>query len=63
MELQGYRVAYGDLGGVAKDVAGGVGGDSVAAFQDAGGAALFELEAQSVEAVALGAEDAFAAGG
>src|SRR5271165_5493039 len=63
VESQGYCVAYGDLSGVAKDVAGGVRGDGVTAFQDAGGTALLELEAQTVEAVALGPEDVLATGG
>jgi hypothetical protein len=63
VELQGYRVTDGDLGGVAEDVAGGVGGYGVAAFEDAGGAAFVELKAETVQAVALGAEDALAAGG
>jgi hypothetical protein len=63
VQLQAYRVTYGDLRGVTDDVAGGVGGDGVAAFEDASGAALFELQAQSVEAVALDAKDAFAADG
>jgi len=44
MELDGYGVAEGDLGGVTEEVAGGVGGDGVAAFEDAEGAALLELQ-------------------
>jgi hypothetical protein len=55
MELQGYGVADGYLSGVAEDLACGVGGYGVAAFEDAGGAALFELQAEAVEAVALNA--------
>ena len=51
------------MGGVAEDVAGGVGGDGVAAFEDAQGAALFELQAQAVEAFAFCAKQAFGAGG
>ncbi len=44
-------------------MAGGVGGYGVAAFEGAEGAALFELEAEAVEALAFGAEQAFGAGG
>ena len=44
-------------------MAGGVGGDGVAAFEDAEGAALFELEAEAVEAIAFCAESALGAGG
>ena len=42
-------------------MAGGVGGDGVAAFEDAKGAALVELEEETVEAVAFLAEGALAA--
>ena len=59
MELDGDGVAEDDLGGVAEEVAGGVGGDGVAAFEDAEGAAFFELEAETLEALAFGAEEAF----
>ena len=41
MQLDGYGVAEGGLGGVAEDVSGGVGGYGVAAFEDFEGAALF----------------------
>src|SRR6266566_2716952 len=34
VELDGYCVAQSYLGGIAEEVAGGVGGDGVAAFQD-----------------------------
>jgi hypothetical protein len=34
VELDGNRFAHVYLGGVAKEVAGGVGGDRVAAFED-----------------------------
>ena len=51
------------MGGRAEDLAGGVGGDGVAAFEDAEGVALVELEAEAVKAVALRAEDAFGADG
>ena len=40
-----------------------VGGDGVAAFQDAEGAAFLELEAEAVEAFAFLAESAVGAGG
>lgn len=63
MELDVYGVAQGYLRRVAQDVAGGVGGYGVAAFEGAEGATLFELEAEAVEALALCAEQAFGAGG
>jgi hypothetical protein len=44
VELDGYGVAQDDLGGVAEEVAGGVGGDGVAALEDAEGAALLKLQ-------------------
>ena len=44
-------------------MAGGVGGDGVAAFEDAEGVALFKLEAETIEAVALDAEETFGADG
>ena len=44
MELDGDGVAEGDLGGVAEEVAGSVGGDGVATFENAQGAAFLELE-------------------
>ena len=56
MELHGYRVAEGDLGGVAEDRAAGIGGYGVAAFEDAEGAAFFELEAEAIEAFAFYAQ-------
>jgi len=58
VELNGHCVAEGDLGGVAEEVAGGVGGDGVAAFEDAQGAALLELQRQFFEAVAFRAQKA-----
>jgi hypothetical protein len=58
MELDGYSVAYGDLGGVAKEVAGGVGGDGVAAFKDFEGAAFLELESEPLEVLAFGVKQA-----
>jgi hypothetical protein len=63
VEADVYGIAYGYLRCVAQQLAGGVGGYGVAAFQGAEGAALFELEAEAVEALALGAEQAFGAGG
>jgi len=56
-------VTRGYLRGVAEEEAGGVGGYSVATFEGAEGAALFELEAETVEALAFGAEQALGAGG
>ena len=44
-------------------MAGGVGGDGVAAFEDAEGAALVKLEPKAVEAFAFFAEGAFGTGG
>ena len=61
MELDGHSVADLDLGGVAEDLAGGVGGDGVAAFENAKGAAFFKLEGEALEAFALGAKQAFGA--
>jgi len=58
VELNGHCVAEGDVGGVAEEVAGGVGGDGVAAFEDAQGAALLELQGQFFEAVAFRAQKA-----
>ena len=63
MQAQAYRVADGDLRGGAEDLAGGVGGDGVAAFEDAEGAAFLELEVEAVEALAFLAESAVGAGG
>ena len=63
VQAQGYGVADGYLRGVAEDVAGGVGGDGIPAFEDACGAALFQLETQAIEAVPLNAENALAASG
>src|SRR5579859_915128 len=58
VELDGNRVANVHLGGVAEEVAGGVGGDGVAAFEDFQRAALFELKSQALEALAFGAQEA-----
>ena len=44
VELEGDGVAELNLIRRAEDVAGGVGGDSVAAFEDAQGAAFLKLE-------------------
>ena len=44
VELEGDGVAEPNLGGVAEDGSVGVGGDSVAAFEDAQGAAFLKLE-------------------
>jgi len=63
VELQGYCVAYGYLGGVAEDVAGGVGGYGVAAFESAQGAAFFELQAETIQPIAFDAEQALGASG
>jgi hypothetical protein len=56
-------VADGDFGGAAEDFAGGVGGDGVAAFEDAEGTAFVELKAKAVEALAFVAEAAIGASG
>ena len=56
VQADGDGLADCDLGGVAEDCAGGVGGDGVAAFKDAEGAALLELEAEAIEAFAVCAE-------
>ncbi len=61
MELDGYAVADGDLSGVAEKVAGGIGGDGVAAFEDFEGAAFLELNSEAFEAFAFCAEEAFGA--
>jgi hypothetical protein len=63
VEAEGDGVADGDLSGGAEDLAGGVGGDGVAAFEDAEGATLVELEAEAVEAIAFLAESALGTGG
>jgi hypothetical protein len=44
VELDGYGIAEGDLGSVAEEVAGGVSGYGVAAFEDEERAALVELQ-------------------
>jgi len=41
------------LGGVAENVAGGIGGDGVAALEGAKRAAFLELEAKAIEAFAF----------
>ena len=56
MKLNQDRVAEGDLVGGNEDVAGGVGGDGVAAFEDAERAALLELQEETLEAFALRAK-------
>jgi hypothetical protein len=61
MELDGYCLANVDLGGVAEEVAGGIGGDSVAAFENFQGAALLELERQALQAFAFGAQESLGA--
>ena len=48
MELDSNRVTDAYLGGVAEEVAGGVGGDGVAAFEDFQGAAFLKLERQAL---------------
>ena len=63
MEVDVYGVADGYLGCVSQDLAGGVGGDGVAAFEDAEGAAFVELEVEAVEALAFLAEGTVGAGG
>ncbi len=63
MEADVDGVSHGYLRHIAEEVAGGVGGYGVAAFEGAEGAAFFELEAEAVEALAFGAEQAFGAGG
>ena len=63
MQAEVYNVTQGRLGGGAEDLAGGVGGDGVAAFENAEGAAFVELEAEAIEAVALLAQRAIGAGG
>jgi hypothetical protein len=57
VELEPNGVADLDLGGVAEDDAVGVGGDGVPTFEDFHGAALFELQGEASQAVALGAEN------
>ena len=61
MELDGYGVAELDLCSVLNEVAGGIGGDGVAAFEHAERAALFQLDSQTLEALALGAQEALGA--
>src|SRR5260370_35022626 len=61
VELDGDRVAGGECGGGAEEVAGGVGGDSVAAFQDLQGAAFLELQRKALPAFTLCAKEAFGA--
>ena len=63
MQTKGHCVAHADLRGRAKNLAIGVGGDRVAAFEYAQGAAFLELEAQTVEALAFVAKGAIGAGG
>ena len=61
MELERDGVADLDLGSVAKDGTGDVGRNGVAAFEDFQRAALFELQGETSEALAFGAEQAFGA--
>src|SRR2546427_8363354 len=61
MQLDGYGVAEGDLGGVAEEDAVGVGGDGVAAFQNFQRAAFLELQGEALPAFSLSAEEAFGA--
>src|SRR5208282_795615 len=61
VELDGDGVAEGDLAGVAEEVAGGVGGDGVAAFEDFQRAALFELQSQPGKLIAPGAQESLGA--
>jgi len=61
VELDGDRVAEGDLGGVAEEVAGGVGGDGVPAFQNFQGTALLELQGEALPAFALGVQESLGA--
>ena len=63
MEAEAYGFADGDLCGGTEDLAAGVGGDGVAAFEDAEGAAFLELEAEAVEALAFLAKGAIGACG
>jgi hypothetical protein len=63
VEVDVYGVADGYLHGVAQDLAGGVCGYGVAAFQDAEGTALFQLEAEAVQALAFCTEHAFGSSG
>src|SRR5258708_26993815 len=58
VELDGYGVVEGNLGGVAEEVTGGVGGDGVAVFEDFQGTAFLELQGQALPAFTLGAEHA-----
>src|SRR6266566_6962956 len=61
VELERDRVADLDLGGVAEDGTGGVGGDGVTAFEDFQRASFFELQGEARQALALGPQQAFGA--
>ena len=61
MKLQRDGVADLDLGGVAEDRAGSVGGDGVTAFEDFQRASLLELQGEARQALALGPKQAFGA--
>ena len=61
VELDGDGVAGGDLRGVAEESAGGIGGDGVAAFEDAQRAALFELQGETLKAFSFRAQETFGA--
>ena len=58
MELDRDGVAELDLIRRAEEVAGGIGGDGVTAFQNFQGAAFLELQGEALPALALGAEEA-----
>src|SRR5215472_10949278 len=61
VKLERDGVADLDLGGVAEDRAGSVGGDGVTAFEDFQRASLFELQGEARQALALGPKQAFGA--
>src|SRR5712692_1426525 len=61
VELNGYRVAEGDLGGVAEDNPIRVRGNGVAAFEDLQRAALVELQQKFFKAVAFAEKQALGA--
>src|SRR5260370_10908091 len=62
VELDGDGVADLNFSRRAEEVAGGVGGDGVAAFEDFQGAAFLELQREALTAFALGAQESLGAG-
>src|ERR1700745_4342053 len=59
VKLERDGIADLDLGGVAEERAGGVGGDGVTAFEDFQRASLFELQGEARQALALGPQQPF----